>query len=167
VGRVDLESAVGKVPIAGTWRTTAPADDLWAVVADLSTWPAWWPAIQGVELLAGTAEAPEAARLTFDTPRPLPPLEVDLEVVEHVAPTRLAIRSQGGLLTGSGKLTVAPDGGGSKVDYDLRLSVRSLLLRPLELILSGATRAGGRERLHRAGDDLARLAGGEPGRHEP
>lgn len=158
---------MGTIPIAGTWRTTAPPDAVWTVVSDLSTWPGWWPAIREVDVLEGTAEAPQAARLTFDTPRPLPPLKVELEVVEHRPPRRLAIRSRGGQLTGTGVLEVATDPEGSKVDYDLELSIRSLLLRPLEMVLSSATREGGHERLRRAGDDLARLAGGDPGTHEP
>lgn len=159
---------MGEIRIAGIWRTTAAPDDVWAVVADLSTWPQWWPAIRAVDLLDGSPGRPGAARLTFATPAPLPALVVEVEAAEVEPPSRLVVAPRRGPLAGSGRLEVSPDhAGASAVAYDVRLRFRSLVLRPLEAVLAGATRASGRERLRQAGDDLARLAGGEPGEHEP
>lgn len=153
---------MGATRIAGTWRTTARADDVWAVVVDLETWPEWWPAIQDVELLDGEPGAPDAARFVFDTPSRLPPLRVQLRVTRRTAPSHLVVVCDDGPLTGEGSLTVSTEDGGTSTSFDLRLQVRSLVLKPLDAVLAGATRAGGTQRLAAAGDDLARLAGGEP-----
>jgi uncharacterized protein YndB with AHSA1/START domain len=157
---------VGAIELAGTWRSTAPPDDVWGVVVDLSTWPSWWPAIDDVELEAGRPQAPEAARLTFGTPAPLRPLRVRLEVRELVAPQRLVVAAVDSPIVGDGELEVASDDGGSETRFDLVLHVRSRLFRPVERLLANAARGSGRDRLRQAGDDLARLAGGEPRTHD-
>ncbi|HSK23946.1 MAG TPA: SRPBCC family protein [Egicoccus sp.] len=160
------------IDLTGTWRTTAPADAVWAVIVDLTTWPLWWPAIDDVEVLAGTAVAPEAARVTFGTP--VRPLRVEMAVTATEA-QRLDVVTVGGPVRGTGRLGLVdePDlvgAGGvtgfTAVRFALRLDVRSLLFKPVERILAGAARGSGSERLRQAGDDLARLAGGEPGHHE-
>jgi uncharacterized protein YndB with AHSA1/START domain len=156
---------VGAVTIAGTWRTTAPPEDVWAIVVDLGTWPQWWPAIRSVESLDGEPGAPDAARFTFDTPAPLRPLVLELAVVERCAPDRLVVQADRGPLRGGGTLTISEHDQGSATTFDVELSVRSRLLRPVEMVLAGATRSAGKERLGKAGDDLARLAGGEPLEH--
>jgi hypothetical protein len=157
---------VGAIDLAGTWRTTAPVEDLWAVIVDLGTWPRWWPAIRDVELLGGAPGEPDAARFTFDTPRPLRPLVVTLDVVERRAPHHLAVRAVDGPMRGDGTLAVDAEDGGSAARFDLSLAVTSRLFRPVEVVLSGATRGRGSERLAKAGDDLAALAGGEPRTHD-
>lgn len=156
---------MGTIELAGTWRTTAPPDAVWAVVVDLGTWPSWWPAIREADLIGGRPGTPDAARLTFDTPGPLRPLVVDLEVVEREAPSQLVVRAVDGPLSGDGRLTVAADEDGSATSFAISLAVTSRLLKPVEVLLSGATRGAGRDRLAQAGDDLARLAGGEPREH--
>ncbi|GGI07726.1 SRPBCC family protein [Egicoccus halophilus] len=151
------------IDLAGTWRTTAPRDDVWVVVADLSTWPKWWPAIDEVELLAGTPSLPESALLTFGTP--IRPLRVEVAVAVADNGERLDVVTVDGPVHGTGRLELTEEADGTAVRFALRLDVRSRLFKPVERVLSGAGR-GGRERLRQAGDDLARLAGGEPGRHE-
>lgn len=158
--RQEGNQAVGAITIRGRWRTTADPEELWTVVNDLATWPAWWPAIRSAERLEGAPGAPDAARLTFDTRPPLRPLVVTLTVVDRVAPDRLAVEVSDGPLSGNGTVSISADPEGSAAAYDVGLRVRSLLFKPLEPILSSATRSQGRARLGRAGDDLARLAGG-------
>lgn len=157
---------MGGVEVAGTWRTTAPCADVFAVVMDLSTWPRWWPAIRAVTPTAGTPRAPGTARLTFDAPGPLRPFEVEIEVLEIEVPTRLRVHTTEGAVAGNGTITISEDDGGSATRFEVRLQVRSRALRPVESLLAGATRGSGRERLAEAGDDLARLAGGEPLPHD-
>jgi hypothetical protein len=152
---------VGAIVVRGTWRTTAARPEVYAVLADLDTWPHWWPAIRDVELLDG-----DAARLTFDTPKPLRPLLVEVDVAS-VPEQRLDLTPRRGPVAGSGDLVVREEPEGTAVDYRLELSFRSRLLKPVEMVLAGATRDAGVARLRRAGDDLAELAGGEPGNHEP
>jgi hypothetical protein len=156
---------VGEIRIEGTWRTTAPQRDVFDVLADLGTWPRWWPAIRAVDLLDGDGPG-SAARLTFDTPAPLRPLLVEVEVTTE-APHLLTLAPRRGPVAGSGRIAVTDTQRGSDTDYELRLSFRSLLLKPVETLLAGAARGAGRERLRRAGDDLAAMAGGEPLDHEP
>lgn len=152
---------MGAITIAGTWRTTAPREDVYAVLADLDTWPRWWPAIRDVEMLEG-----DAARLVFGTPAPLRPLvvEVDVDATPH---DRLSLTPRQGPVAGSGALVVRDEDDVTAVDYELELAFRSRLMKPLERVLAGATREGGAARLRKAGDELAELAGGEPGRHQP
>jgi hypothetical protein len=152
---------VGAITIAGTWRTTAPPDDVWNVLVDLRTWPNWWPAIRHVEPVEGPPHAPDVARLTFATPAPLRPMVVELTVTDRQPPARLLVAATDGPLTGNGVIMLAAIGGGSETTYDLQLRVRSLLLKPVEAVLARAATGAGKDRMRRAGDDLAELAGGE------
>ena len=131
------------------------------MVTDLRSWPAWWPAIRDAEPIAGGHERPEAIRLTFATPSPLRPLRVTLTVLERGPAHRLVAGLTDGPLRGGGTVTVRPAPEGSEASYDLQLRVASLLFRPLEPVLASATRASGQARLRQAGEELARLAGGE------
>lgn len=153
---------MGAIEIQGCWRSTAPVQDVWDVLVDLTTWPAWWPAIREVELIEPSVHGIAAARLTFSTRPPMRPLVTTLEIAERDAPSRLHVVLAGGPLGGLGAFTIDPDPDGSRSCYDVSLSVRSLLFKPIEPILRSGTRASGRERLERAGADLARLAGGQP-----
>lgn len=162
----DEDDEVGAITIAGTWRTTAGTRELWSVVDDLTTWPDWWPAISRAEPLDGHDGAFGGARLVFDTRPPLRPLVVTLDVVERQPPHRLVVEVSDGPLSGHGTLTVVDDPAGSATRYDVELRVRSLLFKPLEPILSSATRSGGKARLALAGEHLAGLAGGELVEHE-
>jgi hypothetical protein len=157
---------VGAIELAGTWRTTALPDEVWAVVVDLTTWPHWWPAIDEVDLRAGAPTSPEAAQLTFGTPAPLRPLRIDLRVRELEPTRRMVVEAVDSPITGHGRLELADEAAGTATRFELTLHVRSRWLRPIERLLANAARGGGRDRLRKAGDDLARLAGGEPGLHE-
>jgi hypothetical protein len=152
---------VAAITIRGEWTTTATPASIFAVVVDLGRWPAWWPAIQRARLLDGDEDAPDAAELIFDTPSALRPLVVTLTVVEREAPRLLRVAVTDGPLRGHGIVEVGDDDRGSRTTYDIELRVRSVLFKPLEPILAGASRSSGRARLRRAGADLAALAGGE------
>lgn len=157
---------MGAITITGTWRTTAAPADVWDVIVDLRTWPRWWPAIRHVEPVAGDDHAPEVARFTFDTPSPLRPVVVELSVTDRTDHERLVVTATDGPLTGTGAIDLAAIEDGTAAAFDLSLRVRSLLLRPVERVLRRAASHRGRERLRRAGDDLAALAGGEPLQHD-
>jgi uncharacterized protein YndB with AHSA1/START domain len=157
---------VGAISIAGTWRTTAAPADVWDVIVDLRTWPRWWPAIRHVEPVQGEEHAPDVARFTFDTPSPLRPVVVELSVTDRSDHERLVVTATDGPLIGAGTIDLSAIDDGTATSFDLSLRVRSLLLRPVEHVLGRAASNGGRERLRRAGDDLATLAGGEPLDHD-
>ncbi len=149
------------ITIRGAWTTTAPAAAIYAVVVDLGDWPAWWPAIRAARLVGGGTTAHDAVELVFDTPRPLRPLVVTLTVMEREVPRLLRVEITDGPLRGHGTVRIADDDRGSRTTYDIELRVRSPLFKPLEPVLAGASRSSGRERLRRAGADLAELAGGD------
>ncbi len=151
---------MGAIDIGGCWPTTVSVEGIWSVVTDLSTWGEWWPAISHVETLEPSTGAVSAARLTFSTRPPLRPFTSTVQVTDQAEPHRLEVLLADGPLRGEGTFTIAEDRDGSTACYDVSLAVRSLLFRPLEPILRGATRASGRARLERAGADLAALAGG-------
>jgi hypothetical protein len=152
---------VAAITIRGVWTTTAPPASIWAVVVDLGSWSAWWPAIQEARLLDGDTATADAAELVFDTPSPLRPLVVTLGIEERRAPDLLRVAVVDGPLRGHGTVQIVGDELGSRTSYDIELRVRSLLFKPLEPVLAGATRSSGRARLRQAGADLAALAGGE------
>jgi hypothetical protein len=79
---------------------------------------------------------------------------------------QLLVEATDGPLTGKGVISLAAIDGGSETTYDLRLRVRSLLLKPVEAVLARAATGAGKDRLRRAGDDLAELAGGEALDHD-
>lgn len=157
---------MGAITIAGTWRTTASPPDVWEVLVDLRTWPQWWPAIRHVEPVAGPDHAPDVARLTFATPAPLRPMIVELTVTDRMPHERLLVEATDGPLVGGGAIDLAEVDGGSQTTYDLSLRVRSFMLKPIEAVLARAATGAGKDRLRRAGDDLAGLAGGEPLDHD-
>jgi uncharacterized protein YndB with AHSA1/START domain len=157
---------VGAIELTGIWRATAAPAEVWDVVVDLSSWPRWWPAIEGAERTAGSEAEPEAALLVFGTPAPLRPLRIEL-VVRDLEPGRLLrVEAVDSPIVGDGTLVVTEDDDGTATSFDLALEVRSRLFRPVERLLANAARGSGRDRLRQAGDDLAELAGGEPGRHD-
>ncbi len=151
---------MGAIDIDGCWPTTVAVEDLWEVVNDLSTWGEWWPAISHVQTLSPPPGAVAAARLTFSTHPPLRPFTSTVHIVDQHEPDHLEVTLADGPLRGAGTFTITDDPAGSTACYEVSLSVRSLLFRPLEPILRGATRASGQARLRRAGADLAALAGG-------
>jgi hypothetical protein len=157
---------VGAIELSATWRSTAPPEDVYDVVVDLTTWPQWWPAIRDVQPLAGDPAAPDRARLTFDTPSPLRPLQLVLTVTRRTSPSLIVVDVTEGAIRGGGHIGIAADDHGSATSFEVTLDVRSRWLKPVELVLASATRGSGRERLAQAGDDLARLAGGEPRTHD-
>lgn len=160
---------MGAIRIDGTWRTTAPTQAVWEVLADLETWPQWWPAIRRAEPLGASAAgsiAPSRARLELDAPSGLRPFTIELAVATQAERHHLGIEAVDGPLRGTGALQVDEEAEGSAARFDLRLRVRSLLFKPVELVLARAASNAGADRLRRAGDDLARLAGGEPRAHD-
>jgi hypothetical protein len=157
---------MGAIELSATWRSTASPAAIYAVVVDLATWPQWWPAIQQVDPLSGDASAPDVARLIFDTPAALRPLQLELTVTERTSPSLLLVEVSDGPIRGDGRIDIDADEHGSATSFEVALDVRSRWLKPIELLLASATRGAGRERLARAGDDLARLAGGEPRDHD-
>ncbi|MCC5950061.1 MAG: SRPBCC family protein [Nitriliruptoraceae bacterium] len=139
---------------------TASTTQAWAALLDLESWAAWWPAISDATLVDDPGGR-TAAALRFDTPRPIPPLVVTLTVVDERVEERLDIAITDGPMRGRGVVTMQAQDAGCRLHYDIELRVRSLLFKPLEPVLGQATRRAGRERLARAGADLATLAGGQ------
>lgn len=148
------------VAITGSWTMTPTPDAVWDTLIDLESWASWWPAIGDARRAADAAPSP-AVDLSFDTPRGVPSLVVRLTVTDARPSERLEVAVTEGPMRGQGVVSIVPDAAGSLVTYDIGLRVRSLVFRPIETVLSQASRRAGRERLARAGADLAGLCGGE------
>ncbi len=153
--------------LGGVWWVTPSPEAVWEVISDLSSWQAWWPAIDGAEVLEGRDDVPERVRLIFRAPAPLHEFHVDVAVVEAEPPHRLVVASDRGGVQGRGEMLVESSGDGTTaVHYRWEVRATRPWLRPVETVLRRAVSGPGDDRLRRAGADLAGMAGGELADHE-
>ena len=154
--------------LAGTWDISVPPDEVWEVMSDLSCWRQWWPAMRDAEEVGSNVASgtPGEVRMTFDAPSPLKQFHVEAEITEVTPPRRLRVASARGGLQGEGELEVTERDGGSRVRYGFHVRTTKFWLRPIEVVLRRAGQRAGRERLAQAGQDLARMAGGELDAHD-
>lgn len=157
------------IELHGTWRLGAPPAAVWDVLADLTCWPAWWPAIREVRPHAPAADRdlPGSATFVFDAPAPLRKLEIEIDVVRAEPPHRMAVATDRGGFAGRGELTIKREPAWTAVRYRFDVRTTSIWMKPVSAVLRSAFGSSGQDRLHEAGDRLAALVGTEAGPHEP
>ena len=97
----------------------APPDRVWEVLADLSTWAAWWNLVTVVPL-GPTALAP-GVRFRFEGQRPgRPPTVWTVEVLELDRPHRIELAYVDGDLIGRTAWELEPAGAGTRTAYVYR-----------------------------------------------
>jgi hypothetical protein len=81
-----------------TWRLRASQAQAWALLSDGEGWPAWWPSVRRVEVLAEGAPGGVGRRLRYHFATRLPyTLTFDARMVEAVEPSRLVAVAEGEL----------------------------------------------------------------------
>jgi uncharacterized protein YndB with AHSA1/START domain len=116
------------------WRLPAPPDRVYAVLADVESYPRWWPQVRAARRLDATS-----GELTC---RSLLPYDVRFVMHREVEdPVRFVLRARmGGDLTGTSQWAVRGDGSGSIAVFDEDVAVGSGLLRAAGRVLRPALR---------------------------
>jgi len=153
------------------WRTEAPPDRVWEILADYERWPTWWTAIRSVELLDPGDRRGVGSRLRQSWRGRIPvPIAFDLAMERIERPHVLQGRASGALEGTCGWELVA-DGPGTGIRFvvDARMT-RWWMRLPLPFasrVAAGEFRAvmeAGRQGLERhLGDPVTRLAPHEDG----
>ena len=111
-----------------------PVDRVWAVVADLPGYPAWWPPSLKVKLLHREAGV-LGTRIEV---RPYGGQGFTCEVSQVRAGERLTMRYSG-IYSGSGTWEIAPVGDRCRVTYAIDLRIESRWVRLLARVLPVAS----------------------------
>lgn len=109
-----------------TIRTPRPPAEVFAQLADFRRAVEWDPGVRRVVQVEGDGHGPGAV---FDVTIANPGRDFVLRyrTIEHVAPTTVRFVATSRLFTSDDVITVTPDGDGSLVVYDARLSLNGLL----------------------------------------
>jgi hypothetical protein len=111
------------------WTLAAPREAVWRELTKPEDWPAWWRAVERVELLeAGDADGVGALRrMTWRTALPYS-LTFDMRTV-RVEPMAVIEGRAEGELSGVGRWTVDRDQERTRVRYDWRVEVTQPWMR--------------------------------------
>jgi hypothetical protein len=111
------------------WAFAAPRKAVWIELTKPEDWPAWWRAVQRVDVLeAGDAEGVGALRrMTWRTALPYS-IRFDMRTV-RVEPMTLIEGHAAGELTGVGRWTLDGDNDNTLVRYDWRVEVTQPWMR--------------------------------------
>ena len=104
---------------SGTWDVPAPPAAVHAVLVDLEHYPDWWPQVVAVASLG-----PDDARVLCRSALPYT-LDLVLHAVSR-SPSRLEVAVSGDL-SGSVRFSLAPVGGGTRLDLAQDVRVGGLL----------------------------------------
>jgi uncharacterized protein YndB with AHSA1/START domain len=111
------------------WTLAAPQEAVWRELTKPEDWPAWWRAVERVELLeAGDADGVGALRrMKWRTALPYS-LTFDMRTVRVEPMTVIEGRTEGEL-SGVGRWTVEGDRDRTRVRYDWRVEVTQPWMR--------------------------------------
>jgi hypothetical protein len=116
------------------WRLPAGSDDVYAVLADVETYPDWWPQVRRtrrIDELSGEVVC-----------RSLLPYDVTFVMHREIEdPAARVLRARlDGDLTGTSQWTISADGAGSLAVFDEDVTVGNTLLRTAGRLLRPALR---------------------------
>lgn len=118
------------------WSLQAPAERVWAALADPASWPHWWPYVRHVHLLreGGPDGVGAVRRIDWSTRLPYR-IVIEVECVEAVAHQRLRGRSRGEL-EGEGLWQLRARPGLTEVTYVWRVTLKRRWMRWLAPLLA-------------------------------
>ncbi len=105
------------------WDIDAPRPMVWAAISRAEDWPRWWPFVDSVELLRpGDADGAGAmCHLVWRTRLPYR-IRLEVETVDVKPEHSLWVRAQGDA-AGEGTWKLTDAGGGTRVEYEWRISL--------------------------------------------
>ena len=115
------------------WRVEASASAVWPLLANVQTWPAWWPVVQRVERSAASPLG-DLAELHWGSALPCA-INLRLKTVGAERLRRLAYQAQG-RFQGLGIWLIEPaEGGWVSVSYRWEVTLDRPWMRALSLLL--------------------------------
>ena len=125
---------MGRYQFRSEWRLPAGPDDVYAVLADVETYPDWWPQVRRTRRIDATSgEVVCRSLLPYDV------TFVMRREVEDPAGRVLRARLEGDL-AGSSQWTVTADGAGALAVFDEDVEVGKAMLRAAGRLLRPALR---------------------------
>jgi uncharacterized protein YndB with AHSA1/START domain len=117
------------------WTLEAPPVAVWAALVQPEQWPAWWRAVEKVEVLneGGVAGLGAYRRFTWRTALPYA-ITFNMRVT-RIVPLALIEGRADGELDGTGRWTLTPANGGTDVRYDWIVDVTKPWMRALAPVL--------------------------------
>jgi hypothetical protein len=125
---------MGSYVFRSEWRLPASPDDVYAVLADVETYPTWWPQVRRARRLDDVSGEVVC--------RSLLPYDVTFVMhrdLEDPAARVLRARMEGDL-TGTSQWTITADGSGSLAVFDEDVAVGTAMLRAAGRLLRPALR---------------------------
>jgi uncharacterized protein YndB with AHSA1/START domain len=122
------------------WHFDAPIERVWAELNAPDDWPAWWRAVERVQMIApGDANGIGAVRrLTWRTALPYT-LAFNM-IATRIEPMTMLEGRATGELDGIGLWTLTPADSGTDVRYDWRIEVTKPWMRVMSPVLKPAFR---------------------------
>lgn len=98
VGVRRAQGSAAPLDLVSHWHIAAPVERVWAALADIDTWPRWWPGVRAVRtLVPAGADGLGGRRLVRWATRLRGDIEIELEAVELLRHERIRGRCSGAL----------------------------------------------------------------------
>ena len=124
-------NALSRYNFVTTWLLTAPREAAWDVLADVESWPQWWPAVAAARELDPGDENRVGSRYRVRWRAPIGyAVEFDFTVDEVDAPGHMAGRSSGDL-DGRGAWRLFEDDGLTTVTYEWEVATTKAWMNAL------------------------------------
>lgn len=113
------------------WQIDVPVDAVWRALSRPEDWPAWWPYVAEAKLLRpGDADGLGALRRFVWRTRLPYRIRIDVETVAVQCERLLAARARGDV-DGQGTWRLSPTAGGTRVEYEWRITLDRPWMRRL------------------------------------
>ena len=117
------------------WKLDAPIACVWQALADVETWPLWWPSVRRVEVLERRGGGGPLTALRLEWRTALPYRVGFVMKVTRAEPPILIEGEAQGELDGIGRWTLEPADGRCHVRYEWRVRVTKWWMRALAPVL--------------------------------
>ncbi len=102
-----------------------PPETIWPLLADMRSYPQWWPAVLLPRVTIPTDGALLGSQLHL---RPLATRQFTCTVMAACAPHSIDLEYTGPFITGSGQWALTPEGQGTMLSYRVNVEAHGLLV---------------------------------------
>lgn len=121
-----------------TWRIAAPPERIWEALGDPESYPAWWPGLEEVEVLAPGAPDGVGRRVRVLLRSRLPYRLRFETVARELHPPDTIVLDAAGELEGTGRWELHPDGDVTTATYTWEVTTTQVWMEVLAPLLRGA-----------------------------